>query len=90
MSEATTPAVPQSPPATSSKPEPKRSQLLDAILYPILAVFTALVIGAILILVTDKEVVNAWLHFFDDPMGAIKITVQTLSLILISEPTRPY
>ncbi len=79
MSEATTPAVPQSPPATSSKPEPKRSQLLDAILYPILAVFTALVIGAILILVTDKEVVNAWLHFFDDPMGAIKITVQTVA-----------
>ena len=47
MSEATTPAVPQSPPATGAKPEPKRSQLLDAILYPILAVFTALVIGAI-------------------------------------------
>ena len=79
MSETTTPAVPQSPPAASAKPEPKRSQVLDAILYPILAVFTALVIGAILILVTDKDVVNAWLHFFDDPMGAIKITVQTVA-----------
>jgi simple sugar transport system permease protein len=53
--------------------------VLDAVLYPILAVFTALVIGAILILITDPDVVTAWLHFFDDPMGAIKITVETVA-----------
>ena len=42
------PHLPTSIHPRPAKPEPKRSQLLDAILYPILAVFTALVIGAIL------------------------------------------
>lgn len=77
MSEATQATTP--PEAASAPPEPKRTRVLDAILYPILAVFTALVIGAVLILVTDKAVVDAWLHFFDDPMGALKITVQTVA-----------
>lgn len=77
MSESTIPAVGSQ--ATSAKPAPKRTRVLDAILYPILAVFTALVIGAILILVTDKAVVDAWLHFFDDPLGTLKITVQTVA-----------
>ena len=76
LSEATLPSAPAE--AKDAPPEVKDSRLRDAILYPILAVFTALVIGAILILVTDKAVVNAWLHFFDDPMGAIEITVQTV------------
>lgn len=76
MSEATQASLPQ---AVSAPPELKRTRVLDAVLYPILAVFTALVIGAILILITDPDVVNAWLHFFDDPMGAIKITVQTVA-----------
>lgn len=78
MSEAT--PISPSAPAKSAPPqvEVKRTRLRDAILYPILAVFTALVIGAILILVTDKAVVNAWLHFFDDPMGTLKLTAQTV------------
>ncbi|MFZ2487351.1 MAG: ABC transporter permease [Anaerolineae bacterium] len=69
------------PASQASKPAPKssnRGQLRDAILYPILAVITALIIGAILILVTEKEVVNAWLHFFSDPMGALRITAKSI------------
>ncbi len=76
MSEATLPSAP--PEAKGAPPQVKNTRLRDAILYPILAVFTALVIGAILILVTDKHVVNAWLNFFDDPMGTLRLTAQTV------------
>lgn len=76
MSEATSSAT--LPEAKGAPPEVKSTRLRTAILYPILAVFTALVIGAILILVTDKAVVNAWLNFFDDPMGTLRLTVQTV------------
>lgn len=76
MSEATPTAT--LPEAKSAPPEVKSSRLRDAILYPILAVITALIIGAILIVVTDKNVVNAWLNFFDDPMGTLRLTAQTV------------
>ncbi len=76
MSEATSSAP--LPEAAGAPPPVKTARLRTALLYPILAVFTALVIGAILILVTDKAVVNAWLNFFDDPMGTLRLTVQTV------------
>ena len=75
MSQATA----TSPQATTAKPEPRRSRVLDAILYPVLAVFTALVLGAILILITDPEVVEAWANFFQDPLYALQVTWQTVA-----------
>ncbi len=76
MTETTTPVA--STAAQDTPPKVKSARIGDAILYPVLAVFTALVIGAILILITDKDVVNAWLHFFDDPLGTLRLTVQTV------------
>jgi ABC-type uncharacterized transport system permease subunit len=43
----------------------------EAILIPILAVFTGLVIGAIVIIITNVNAMAAWGSFFRDPLRAI-------------------
>lgn len=43
----------------------------EAILIPILAVFTGLIIGAIVIIVTNVNALAAWGNFFRDPLKAI-------------------
>ena len=58
---------------------PARGRLLDAILLPVLAVFTALVIGAIVILVTDLDVLNLWRHFFSAPGKALAASWKTIA-----------
>ena len=50
---------------------PQQGSLLDAILLPILAVFTALVIGALVIVFTDLEVLSLWKNFFSAPGKAL-------------------
>lgn len=50
---------------------PPRGRLLDAILLPILAVFTALVIGALIIIFTDLEVLALYKNFFSAPGPAL-------------------
>ncbi|NOZ51395.1 MAG: ABC transporter permease [Chloroflexi bacterium] len=69
---------------SNSSPDPKSTESLaqefrstrvrDAVLVPILAVFTGLLIGAIIIVITDSTVIDAWRHFFDDPGGALLAT----------------
>lgn len=76
MTEATTATTP--PVATAAPPTPRQTRLRDAILYPLLAVLTALILGGILILVTDRTVVQAWLNFFDDPLAALRATGHSL------------
>jgi simple sugar transport system permease protein len=49
------------------------------VLYPVLAVFTALVLGAILILITDPVVIDAWKNVFQDPLNALRVTWQTVA-----------
>jgi ABC-type uncharacterized transport system permease subunit len=51
-----------------------RSGLLRSLLLPALAVFTALVIGAVIIAVSDPEVRSAWERFFQSPFIAISTT----------------
>ena len=77
MAQATT--SPAADSAASRKPEPRQTRLRDAILYPLLAVFTALVIGAILILVTDPDVIAAWKNVFNDPLNALRVTWETVA-----------
>jgi simple sugar transport system permease protein len=55
-----------------------RKGFSETILLPILAVFTALVIGAVIIAFSDQETLAAWGHFFSDPLGALKTTVVTI------------
>lgn len=50
----------------------------QAALLPILAVLTALVIGAIIIAVSSPEVLAAWQRVFSDPLGAIATTFGTV------------
>ena len=45
---------------------------LQSLLVPILAIFTGLVIGGIVIAVTDKDVAAAFGNFSADPGGAFK------------------
>ncbi len=52
----------------------------DALLIPLLAVFTGLVIGAIVIAVTDTTVVAAFQNFFSDPMAAFAATWTAISV----------
>ena len=66
------------------EPAPKQRSLLkrifvrqgtrSVILVPILAVFTALVIGAIIILVSSPDVITAWRNFPQAPGKALSLT----------------
>jgi len=81
----TTPAKPN-----EVKPEEKHSDnflrrifvrkgFSQTILLPLLAVITALVIGAFIIAFTDLDTLAAWGKFFQNPLGALKITWATIS-----------
>ena len=55
-----------------------RSGVRDAILIPILAIFTAMLVGGVIIAISTPAVIEAWKHFFQAPLEAIKITLQTI------------
>jgi ABC-type uncharacterized transport system permease subunit len=77
---------PEEQPSTEKKDEaPKKQRSLlqrifvrqgarSTVLVPILAVFTALVIGAIIILVSTPAVIDAWRNFLSAPGNAFSIT----------------
>ncbi len=64
------------PAAEAAKAPPGRQQsaqrraILQSVLIPLLAVLTGLIIGAIVIIVTDPVVVAAWRNFFQAPGAA--------------------
>jgi ABC-type uncharacterized transport system permease subunit len=73
--------------ATEAAAEPERTMLqrifsrqgaVQAVLVPVLAVFTALVIGGIIIAVSSPDVLAAWKGFPGDPLGAIATTFGTV------------
>lgn len=78
MAEATTPAA--APEVTDEQQSRRSSRLTNAVLVPILAVFTALLIGALLIAVTDPEVIAAWKNLFQDPLGALSATWHSIAV----------
>ena len=53
--------------------------LANALLLPALALFTALVIGALVMIFTDPTTLNEWSSFFADPMGALKASWDLVS-----------
>jgi general nucleoside transport system permease protein len=55
-------------------------QLLQTLLIPFLAVFTGLVIGAIVIIVTDANVIAAYKNFFSAPGAALKASWDSIAL----------
>jgi simple sugar transport system permease protein len=52
------------------KDEKRRSGLIDNLLMPVLAVFTGLVVGGIIIAIANPEATTAWANFFNDPLAA--------------------
>ncbi len=50
----------------------------DTVLIPILAIFTAMLVGGVIIAVSTPEVRDAWRQFFQAPWEAIKITIETV------------
>lgn len=55
-----------------------RKGLSETILLPVLAVFTALVIGGLIIAFTNLDTLAAWRNFFHDPLGALVKTWTTI------------
>ena len=55
------------------------TKVREAALVPALAVFTGLLIGAIVIVVSDAEVIAAYGNFFSDPLKALGLTWQTIA-----------
>lgn len=54
-------------------------QAREAALVPALAVFTGLLIGAIVIVVSDADVIAAYGNFFSNPLYAISLTFSTIA-----------
>jgi len=50
----------------------------EALLLPILAVFTALVLGGVIIALSDPDVLVAWGDFFQKPLQALSVTWVTV------------
>jgi len=55
-----------------------RRGMRDAVLIPILAIFTALLVGGVIIAISTPAVIEAWRNFFQAPLEAIKITFLTI------------
>ncbi len=68
---AVAPKTEKKEPGRSRKPSGQRSGLLQTILIPFLAVLTGLIIGAIVIAVTDTAAVAAFGKFFQAPGAAL-------------------
>lgn len=73
-------APPASPEPTAEMPDagPVWRRVLDTLKVPVLAVFSALVVGGLLILFTDDDVTYAWARFFNDPGRALARSWNTL------------
>jgi simple sugar transport system permease protein len=73
-------------PAPESKSPPERASRGTALshtfqtgLIPVLAVFTGLVIGAIVVIISDVEVINAYGNFFTAPGAALSATWNSIA-----------
>jgi ABC-type uncharacterized transport system permease subunit len=55
-----------------------RKGLSETVLIPVLAVFTALVIGGLIVAFTNLETLAAWRNFFHSPLGALSTTLATI------------
>ncbi len=78
----------QQQPSEASPPSEEKRSLLQrifvrkgvrgAVLIPLLSIFTAFILGGIIIVVSTPDVLQAWKNFFQAPFRAITITFQTV------------
>ena len=79
---------PSKKPAQSDNTEAKRRTFIqrlfmregmkDALLLPLLSVFTALVIGAVLLTLSSAQVLEAWVNFGSNPGRALSLPFTTV------------
>jgi general nucleoside transport system permease protein len=73
----------EAPPAEPQEVEPprpkSRSVIVDAVLIPLLALFSALVLGGIVMIFTNPEVARAWASFGRNPGNAISMSWDLVS-----------
>ena len=78
MSEKTNPPAETEPPTESKRFSVRhifvRQGVLQSTLVPILAVITALFIGAIIIAASSPDVISAWGNFFQNPLNALSVS----------------
>jgi ABC-type uncharacterized transport system permease subunit len=60
-------------------PKGKKSKVLQTLALPLLAVLTGLLVGAVVIIITDPQVIAAYKNFFHDPLNALAKTVQAVA-----------
>jgi ABC-type uncharacterized transport system permease subunit len=72
------PAGPEAPVLADSGAERIRSAL-QTVAFTLLAIFTALIAGAIVIVFTDPDTLNQWSEFFSDPLGALSASWNLVS-----------
>jgi len=56
----------------------KRGKVWQTLALPVLAVFSGLLVGAVVIIVTDANVIAAYKDFFHDPLYALGLTFSTI------------
>ncbi|MGH2702006.1 MAG: ABC transporter permease [Actinomycetota bacterium] len=72
--------APPAEPTKSESPRPKsRSFAVDAILIPLLALLSALIVGAIVMIFTNPEVARAWASFTANPARAVSLSWELVS-----------
>jgi general nucleoside transport system permease protein len=54
-------------------------RLARALVVPALALFTALVVGGLVIVFSDPDTLNEWSEFFSDPIGALEASWELVS-----------
>jgi ABC-type uncharacterized transport system permease subunit len=64
----------------SGKQQGRRVALLQEVLLPVLAVFTGLVVGGIIIAISNDASITAWSNFFQSPGAALKATWDAISI----------
>lgn len=72
-------AGPTLPPSPSSRARRSGGGVLQALLIPFLAVFTGLVIGAVVIVISDANAIAAYRDFFHAPLTAVRATWQAVA-----------
>jgi simple sugar transport system permease protein len=64
----------------SGKPRVRGAELWQEVLLPVLAVFTGLVVGGIIIAISNDASITAWSNFFHSPGAAFKSTWDAVSV----------
>lgn len=70
---------PSEPEKPDAKADPKKhSRVWRTLAMPLLAVLTGLLVGAVVIIVTDPQVIAAYKNFFQDPLNALAKTAESI------------